>query len=482
MAFVKNYNKNIHDLYLYDSDPVIDWQNQEFSWANPIAFNPNLYIKNISQYAPGATPLPEMDFSGVVARVRGVSIYTENINEEMRPWTEYFNGMQSTVVPYVGNAPLGNYELKFKLLQDGWNNQYWNIVNDYNHWNTGDVPACLISPMHVLIGGHMFDPLMNPAAINLAFDGQFGSVGTPTIVLKFIGKNNVVYTKKAKLKFFLNNSDGTECYNAGVAGVSYNPSFCQNAENNLNYTFPQESQGKDLAVLEFVVDDGIFLTPDYFTPEELQHIKIYKIANGRTWPSGSPLFQITPNGAVIVYRKQSSLPNNTVANAFYIPVENYPNIPTRGVVNLDGNGGKTEQYEPAVFWYGDSCNFVYAYYPPTQETVFIVSHGQQLFDFQNYTNYDTEFLSRLKSWIYERTLQYTGIGYNISWLDYSNAEEALIINQEPYPLLQTLPENSTSTTISNISTNTDYTVAVSAFNDRGLSSAAGPIQINQLGV
>ena len=471
MAHVINYNKTIHDLYTYDSEPIIDFAGSTFSWARPIGFNQNLYLKNITAYVPNSNLPTDLDFSGIVARRRGAAFYFTG-NEPDVVNFGYFNGFQANSPPFPVSSQVfanNNLGLRQALYDDGWCGAYPNILEDYNYWNTGDIPGCLISPMHIVVGGHMIDPLWNGPTLGNYFNNIIGSTVDPFIQVRFIGKNNTVYDKTAYLSFWLNDIVDGECGNAGY-DLDYDVDYCQNNLNNLGITF---GESKDLAILELT---------EPFTQQELENVKIYKIANQITWPSNLPMFIVTPNGAVLTWKKPLT---NLAFTESYYTYNTYPDFPVAGYQLLDGTGGMTGVFSNFAI-YGDSCNFAYGYYPPTKETVFLGSTTQShTFDYTNSILYDTVFLKALKKWIYDRNVAVTGTGYHISWIDYSNTNSAIQVEGEVLPLVSRLPAGSTQAFYSGMTIGTvyrsftagiTYNFIVTAQNSAGYSGWAGPVE------
>jgi hypothetical protein len=221
------------------------------------------------------------------------------------------------------------------------------------------------------------------------------------------------------------------------------------------------------------------------TTDELKHVKIYKIGNLKSWPNGSPLFMVNPQGVVLVFRKSSGDSVGQSTSHFRNFQDNL-NLPQPGFVQLDGLGGETETFFESLIWIGDSCNFAYGYYPPTGETVFLASlnSGPSWFSFDT-TNklYDYEFLKSLKEWIYNRIYDATGTGYYIDWIDYNGATSAINYNGNVYPLISTLPAGTTQIFYSGftrssypygVTSGITYSFIVSAANSAGFSGFAGP--------
>lgn len=495
MTFVLNYNKEIHDLYNYDSEPVLNWQENIFKWAKPVSFNPNLYLNSITDYIPGSTLPMNLDFSGIVARKRGAALYYGS-GKPLAEQIGYFNGFGTTMGNFIPSlqSPLNgnNTELTRALMDDGWCGAYNDILNDYNHWNPGDIPGCLISPAHVLVGGHMIDPLWgymsaqplySPNGLSGFNEGEIGDVGAPYIKLRFVGTGNTYYEKLAVLSFFLNGTFSNGFCGNLVAGPSYENYFCQDDVETLGLTF---EDAKDLAILE-LRDPNDPNTCLPLSSDELKHVKIYKIGNLRTWPGGSPLFLVNPQGVVLVRRKSPNPETISQGLPYFTDLTNL-NLPQIGYVQLDGLGGKTDVIFDDFVWYGDSCNFLYGYYPPTQETVFLASVNTgsgEFFSFDTINRlYDYEFLKSLKQWIYDRIYNATGTGYYIDWIDYSNSTETISSNDKEYPLISKLSAGTTQTflgglTIPNsqfgFTAGITYSFAVTSVNITGFSGFAGPI-------
>lgn len=471
MGHIINYVKEIHDFYLYDSEPILDWSGNTFSWAKPIAYNTNVYLKNIKSYVPDSNLPTEIDLSGIIARRRGVTVY---FSESNKPYTFYFSGFQSTGNQY----PSGNDNLRDWLITDGWCGAYLNLRDDYNHWNNGEPPGCLISPMHILVGGHMIDPLFEARNDDSTYilksysDEELGPTNNPFIKLRFLGKDNTIYEKIAFLSFFFNDNTGgpgLNCQNEGTTVGEYDSNYCQNYVDNLNNNF---GAGKDLAILELSVP---------FTEEELKNLKIYKIANFKTWPNDSPVFQVTPNGVLLLWKKNAALSQSQP----YYDNNIYPEIPVNGYQLLDGLGGKIP-VQQSVQFYGDSCNFMYGYYPPTKEIVLLgaTNTGGAYFQYTNNILYDTVFLKALKEWIYQRTLLVTGKGYKIDWIDYSENSAGIEVENSVYPVGSTLSSDTTQVfytgfTLPGVSyqfiEGITYSFLVTAVNSFGFSGFAGPL-------
>lgn len=500
MGHVGNYNKNIHDLYIYDKEPVLDWANNRYEWAEPIGYNPNLYLNFIDTYVPGSTFPKNLDFSGVLLRKRGAAFYLGGEGYAPEQWNypgkpmgyPYFDGFGTTSGSFAGNpqSSPNNIPLRRALLEDGWCGAYPNIGNDYNYWNPGDIPGCLISPAHVLVGAHMFLPLIEgrtlrgfgPQGITAFRPDEVGTTFDPYFKVKFLGKNNVVYEKTAYLSFMFSSAiEYGECSNGGLDGI-YNDNFCMDYATNLGSSTIFQN-GKDLAILE-LRDPNNLNTCLPLSTEELKYVKPYKIANIRSWPASTPLFLVNPQGILLVFRYNGSDSPDTGIPFF--PLSN-SNIPFPAYEQLDGLGGKSTTYQGGPY-IGDSLNFGYGYYPPTGETVFFATLQGSVGFYHNRAYgdeiTDAPILKSLKTWINQRMIDVTGTGYNIEWLDYSSATSAITIGNETYPLVAQVSAGTTQSFYSGFTiprypygftSGLTYGFVVSAFNVGGFSGFAGPV-------
>lgn len=463
------YNPTFHDLYIYDSAPVIDWQGNSFSWAVPIGYNPDLYIKNIQDFVTGASAILPIDFSGILARKRGAALVFDqqgSLNPTPAPGTRpnpaYFGGVvKLPEFPINSNSNFSG-PLATNIVQDGFCGQYYDVINDYKFWNTGEVPGCLISPMHILVGGHMFIPFMG--ANRGPFNADYGNTANPFMKVFFLGKDEVLYEKIANLKIICedcleeNEIEPGKCVPVGAIndGQRFSSNFFQ------NFVFGVTGYGMlDLAILEL---------ESPLTEEELAQIKICKIGYSPNWTNSYPTFEISPNGTLYVERGT----NSGSAQIGFFNKNTVQTVPYAGYYDL-----ATDPYGvifgPPFINYGDSCNFLYGYYPPTGDTVFLTSLNTAS---GAVTNANKFFIKALRDWIYQRTLDVMGEGYYIGWLEHSNITDYVEINGNYYLGGVTLPANAGTGGMTyfygGLSPGNTYSFLVTARNAIGYSGYAGP--------
>lgn len=299
MGLVHNYNKQLHDVYLYEDEgpqnifsthiipeigqqwnipykplssnygqPVFFWDRDltcpdQFpqncgivgnkSQASPIAFNPDCIA--FTEPINGITP----DFSGRDAPERGAG---RNIGEHplhnirgrygwgVNPYSDWptitnypeaklFKNLPSLIDP---NNPNAGWTWEFVQRTDG---EFYNDVMNIHNWNNGHPPWFIISKKHILGCGH--------------FIGYIPIKERRTLTVRWIGKNNQTYYKKIR------------------------PRSTENIPNIM----------ADYVVYEFVDDSD---NPIELTSDEQVQIKQYKIIDPFTIPAGVGLYKVNPSG------------------------------------------------------------------------------------------------------------------------------------------------------------------------------------------
>lgn len=298
MGLVHNYNKELHDVYLYEgeglqnifsthiipeigerwnipyklratnyNEPIFFWDrdlncSEEFPnncgitgnkiQATPIKFNPNCIA--FTEPINGIIP----DFSGRDAPQRGAG---RNIGEHplhnMRGsygWgiNAYSDWITINNPPKIFKSPPSlidtnnpNAGWTWEFIERNNGVQFYDNILSIHNWNNGHPPWFIISKRHILGCVH--------------FIGYTPIKSRQTFTIRFLGKNNETYYKKIK------------------------PRSIENTQNILS----------DYVIYEFVDDND---RPIELTDEEQVQIKQYKIINPFTIPAGVGLYKVNPNG------------------------------------------------------------------------------------------------------------------------------------------------------------------------------------------
>ena len=297
MGLVHNYNKQLHDVYLYEDEgpqnifsthiipeigqqwnipykprasyynqPIFFWDRDltcpdEFpnncgvtgdkSQATPIGFNPDCIA--FTEPINGITP----DFSGRDAPGRGAGRNTgEHPLHNMRGNAGYgtnqysdwisiknppkvFKNLPSFIDP---NNPNAGWTWEFMERTD---DPFYDDIMNINNWNNGNPPWFIISKKHILGCVH--------------FIGDISIQQRRTFTVRWIGKNNQTYYKKIR------------------------PRSTENIPNTM----------ADYAIYEFVDNSD---NPIELTSDEQVQIKQYKIIDPFTIPAGVGLYKVNPSG------------------------------------------------------------------------------------------------------------------------------------------------------------------------------------------
>jgi hypothetical protein len=476
MAYIINYDPTIHDLYLYPSGPTLDRIGATYTWVYPNSYNSSLYINYIDSFSPGAT-LPTMDFSGLALRRKGASTVfnLSGLGGGTMPDSAYFDGLAKPSVSW--SYPL-SYENNANFFRNASTSEELAIVNDYNHWNNGEVPACLISPMHVWAGGHMFEPFMGPSGNSGPFRYEYGTTNDPYIDLKFLGKDNTIYEKRARLAFFVNDCEDSQC-----AAECCTPSF----KTYDNSYFQNSVLGKTFGT-ENTLDTAILELEEPFRSREIENLKIYKMANLSSWPNGKPVFLVNPNGAVTVWRCSLGSYDTQYYFDSNLFKTTHSKIPYQGYINLDYEKGQSGYYNVSTApFFGDSCNLVFGYHDGIKETVLLGQrNAPQNLSYDGFSGYSSRFFGALKDWVYQRTTDVMGVGYHIGWIDYSVETDCIQFEGKVYTKKDSISNivGNTGTTyiFGGLTKGTTYSIIVAAFTENnnatvGFSGFAGPITV-----
>lgn len=447
-------HKPIHDLYLYGSTYYVDPTNYSNNkTAFPLSYNPNCWIKD-PQY-----DLPSADFSGITIRSRGAPPYgfddlSSVPNVQSSGVVVGFTGSRDEggalggslrfdpltgityLYPALGffrstNYLGGTYNPDPNTLDYSLTNlSYYypgrpianlDIAKDWKNWNCGYPCSVLISPRHAITTAHFIA-------------GQYGSPAT----LTFLGKNNVYYTKTAKLVYL----------NSSLSGFFNPPGY-------------DLGDGPDLGMYELD-------TP--FTTAELQQVKVYKILDqGSLRGPVSPIYQPGYGIDCVMYwlwNQGFVTITKGLANP-YFDLDQYPDAPqlggtiyndgipgpsrnniAAGIFNRTDGSGSTYTIDPkspsnldlppnAVFsgrlkfaypasavWVGDSGTPRLVYVPTINETCYYDCEfgvggyvGSEWYPENNQLGFGNEkFWFKLRDYIAENT----NPSYTIQFVKYSN--------------------------------------------------------------
>jgi hypothetical protein len=459
MSYIVNYNKNTHDLYLYDADPIIQARN----FANckdemPIAYNPNFWLNDISY---GFTAL---DYSGYALRIRGAGVKLSGGNLSL----EAFNGISGGALGFP-TSPLLNQ------VNTGIPSGNFTITDSYRFWNNmrapNTFPSILISPQHVIVSGHMYSGYATDAKNNSNND-----YGLTYSTLIFLGKDGNTYSKKANLQFYFSNaadidnsaggdSEGLTIY--AIDNVLGTPESIEIADNDTDYD--------DMALMEFD-------TP--FTQNELEQIKIYKLVNNQGSVSIVPKFKINPQGIVTIWSGLDALGSYFDASQYNTT---FNDIPFYGYADVDPATGNIVNEFPWNFpvtqnpaWQGDSLSPTFIYHPGLNETCFYclnyttqrIAINTNNNDPPNISYYNGLLFKIIKNYIYER------IGYNICLVDYFTGTDYIEVDGNIYQKGVTLSPNIGQGGITyfygGLTSGNTYSFLVTAKNTVGYSGYAGP--------
>lgn len=371
MAFIVNYN-SIHDLYVFNQSPLIDPTNYSNNQsAFPIAYNPNLYIKNPSYRLDF-----EVNFTGINLRGRGAPGYgfddfinSPDVNSGGVKTTpplglNSYPGAVARNFLYNGNGVNSDTNSTLSCYYPGCPTGNFTKASNFNYWNNGAYATVLISPKHCIATRHFV-----------------GGLGSATFY--FLGSNNVTYSKFA----------------TGIIDFSNRNTW------PVGYDWPTFSYGKDMVLFELA---------EAFTEEELQYVKPYKILNTYGMPPNVPLFRLTPQGCVIVVKSPEYF--GGIKDHLFDPTIK-PGAAYQGVITSSGQ--IVYSTEGVGYWQGDSGSPTLCYVPRLDETCFhsLWRGGEGFYDpleNQEINQGDIILFNALKSYIYDSS------GYEISLVNYSD--------------------------------------------------------------
>lgn len=364
MAFILNYNKNIHDLYLYNTaGPTINPQNYADNAQNfPISYNTNLYIKDPSY---GFTF--NIDFSGMRLKGRGAPSYGFDQfldSGGLSSGIKVVNGI--TVYPNIFDQFMGHpgfqpqADVNLNCYSIGCPPNNFTKASDYNYWNNGQWNAILISPQHCLVTAH-----------------YIGGAGG-RVTLSFLGKNNQIYTKDGTAIIDFRKSVGS--LNGPPAGYTWGSSV-------------------DYVLCEF---------DTAFTESEQAQVKVYKFLNQYLIPNSAPRFRVNSQGVVYV------LKGSVASQQHYFNRTSTPNAAYVGYVD---KATQNEVLGALEVWVGDSGTPEFCFVPHLNETCFVESYlgGGGIIDPLGNPNIGSGtrvWFDALKSYIYNET------GHEISLVNY----------------------------------------------------------------
>lgn len=459
MSHIVNYNKNTHDLYLYNADPIIDLENPlNNTYEMPIGFNPNFWL-NEEEF--GFTSF-NLNFTGVALRFRGTWRWDAEGNAIVKVG---FGGLSGFGFSPNENGPLGNIAIDTGIPAGD-----FSIAENYNYWTNLSIPAVLISPQHVLAGGHMF---LSGAAFNVPEYDPNPWRGTTFAEFVFLGTNGVTYSRIGRLKIAFGNMDAftpqPELNNTVEPFYTYNV-FPELGLNEENFGLI----GGDMHLIELD-------TP--FTEEELQFIKIYKIINYVTSNnlSNNNSFTITFNPQSII-----TVRDNAGQNSFFdenLFDTTWSDVPFWGFTNVDETGILSEKasldlVNPVS---GDSLSVLLKYHPGLQELCFYrFINGDGRWTISRGSKNDPESPAYKESKIWNAVKNYIQqtCGYTITLIDNFTETDNIEIDGLVYTKGVTLSVNFGTGGMTyfygGLTSGNTYSFLVTARNAIGYSGYAGP--------
>lgn len=461
MSHIVNYNKNTHDLYLYNADPIIDLQNPlNNTYEMPIGFNPNFWL---NQDEFGFTAF-NLDFTGVALRFRGTWRWQAEGNA-------IFGGGLGGLSGFGGEPNNGSAIWGPIALNTGIPAGDFSIAENYNYWTNLSIPAVLISPQHVLAGGHMF---MSEAFYYVPLYDPNPWRGATFAEFVFLGTNGVTYSRIGRLKIHFDDMAAAnpqpQLNEAVEPFYTYNV-FPELGLNEENFIF----SGSDMSLIELD-------TP--FTEEELQFIKIYKIMNSVSANNGS-----SSNSFTITFNPQSiiTIRNSTGESSFFnenLFDTTWSGVPFWGFTNVDATGILSEKASIGLVnpWTGDSLSVQLKYHPGLQELCFyrFINSGPGDWEidrrFKNDPESDT--YKELKIWNAVKNYIQQTCGYTITLIDNFTETDNIEIDGLVYTKGVTLSANAgiggMTYFYGGLTSGNTYSFLVTARNAIGYSGYAGP--------
>lgn len=260
MTWIKNYNKTLHDIYIFDGDPVFNRSAPPGvgSSVRPLRLNPSNLLKNPNyNYA-----FSDIDWSGLEVRDRGFIQYgwdveylpncNSNYGSFCLPNSMYPDAVRQFSDENINNAPI------IECYDVGCPEGNFNEVNNYNRWNNGAWAGAVISPEHAIACTHYTGSV---AGVNL------------TKTWRFLGKNGTFYTKTSKARAY--------------AGRSV------------------QSDVPSLIPLGIDMDFTLYKFDEPLTAEEQQQITIYPIVKPETLIPGTKVYLQDPNGKLLISKVES---------------------------------------------------------------------------------------------------------------------------------------------------------------------------------
>jgi hypothetical protein len=458
MSHIVNYNKNTHDLYLYNADPIIDRQNPlNNTYEMPIGFNPNFWL---NQDEFGFTAF-NLDFTGVALRFRGGSRWQ---SENNAPNIVQFHGLSG-----FGFGQSNNAALMLDVFNNGLPIGNFSIVENYNFWNNIGIPAVLISPQHVLAGGHMF---LSEAAFSVPEYDPNPWRGTTFAEFVFLGTNGVTYSRIGRLKIAF----------GSMLGFGPQPQLEETVEPFYTYNiFPELGLNEENFSL-LAGDMHLIELDTPFTEEELQFVKIYKIINyASSQLSSNSSFTITFNPqSIITVRNANGTESFFDENLFDttwsgVPFWGYENVDATGIISSQAN---ISGFTPV---YGDSLAVLLKYHPGLQELCFYkFINGDGRWTISRGSKNDPESAAYKESKIWNAVKNYIQqtCGYTITLIDNFTETDNIEIDGLVYTKGVTLSANAgiggMTYFYGGLTSGNTYSFLVTARNAIGYSGYAGP--------
>lgn len=484
MAYPVAYNKNLHDIYTFSGDPVIDPSDfRNNTYLIPNGYNNNLFIND------PAYGLTYIDFSGVRLRYRGAPNFAWFDNADLSGFTWSGVGFSggNTVIPnyplqhfrgYVANPNVFNSPEGNTLYLYGNPLGDFSVASDYKFYNNAEPAAILISPKHVLVSGHEWagraqweiDSGTGEKRVGYNLNPEFKwQDGLTYLQAWFLGKNGQTYGGTAYIKFALGND-----FTITNGSLGFGPFWENNWPSNWlipNNYLPNGYKTTDVGFTAFGGPLVLFELENQLNEEALNQVKIYKLVNSTTYVSNTPVYQCAPQGFVFVKRQSGIFDENGYGTNYFNP-NNFPNASYPGFKDVFGTGQET--INATYVWFGDSGTPYLMYHPALNETCFITFAGDGL----GYPNFAGNATTGRIAFEAVRQYIFDEIGYWIGTVDYSQASEAIMINEKMYALGATLSSNTgtggMTYFIGGLTSGSTYSFIVTAYNSHGYSGYAGP--------
>ena len=465
MSHIINYQSAIHDLYIFDKQPILNIECYFGSqWAFPVAYNNQLWITDEKW------GFPQIDFTGLRPRHRGfpwyesqealaafpdnsyncdndgncVEQFDNDCTEEPDPGPPYINGVyynQQTGVTLFGGAmftygPNGCAYYDFALsrlirprpsfdtIEDLENTYAEGVGNNYNFWNTGEFSMALITPCHLLCGGHF----------------TLGNNQDP-ILIKFIGKSGKTYEKIAEMNLWLQLTEFEDDPRYQRHHPAYKALEVEMDEDFGCIVFADAGDFNPFN-LPGVPDVGncpwsdsfLYKLTEPFTPEELNDIKVYKLYNHYKPPNSinasndllrrDTFYVVNPQGIVTVGRSGtngSSYPFLSGGLLSWLAPDGnlLSDVPLQGETIISGPDQGTEILNNYV-WSGDSNTIFLRYSYSRNETCIGGMFSEpKLFniDFDDPNSDRTKGALALKEYLRRDSISDSWPnGFNIEWI------------------------------------------------------------------